>query len=396
MNIIVRKYGGKSVGSLERIREVASQIVEIHKRGVGLVVVVSAMADTTDQLLRYASEISKNPPQRELDMLVSAGERISMALLSIAIADLGHSAISFTGSQSGIITDDVHTRARIVEIRCVRIIEQLQRGKIVIVAGFQGVSGKKEITTLGRGGSDTTAVALACALGAERCEIFSDVDGVYSADPKKIKNATHIPEMNYDVLCDMTFFGAKVVDMRAVQLALKYNMPLFLASSLSGEKNTMVTSKSMEGAGFIAVSSRQEIIFVTASLQEKMLEKFFSEMDRMRINICSPNIAFCGDHLDVSFWIQPSQAKETYDLLTELVGTDGFRAQEASIVAVTGHGIADSAEAISSVTKVIETAGLPFIQIGTTNHSIYMVMPIGYVSEAEELLHSKLIERKRI
>jgi len=201
MQITVQKYGGKSVATISRIKQVAKKIVKRQKSGEKLVVVVSAMSDTTDRLLEFAKLVSPNPPERELDMLLTAGERISMALLSMAIWCNGGRAISFTGSQSGIITDDNHTRARIVEIRANRIIEELNNDKIVIVAGFQGVSGRREITTLGRGGSDTTAVALACALGADVCEIYSDVDGIYSADPKKIKGARHIY-----VSCTFNFF----------------------------------------------------------------------------------------------------------------------------------------------------------------------------------------------
>src|SRR5262247_3807158 len=186
MAVIVQKYGGSSVADVDRLRKVAERVMRTRAEGHEVVVVVSAMGDTTDELLALAKSLSANPDRRELDMLLSAGERISMALLSIAIRELGGEAISFTGSQSGIITNDAHTSARIVEVRPFRVQDELARGKVVIVAGYQGVSYKKEVTTLGRGGSDTTAVALAAALGAEACEIYSDVDGVYSADPRVV------------------------------------------------------------------------------------------------------------------------------------------------------------------------------------------------------------------
>src|SRR6187549_353263 len=197
MSIVVQKYGGSSVADADKLRQVAQRVMKTRQAGHEVVVVVSAMGDTTDDLLGMAKKVSTNPDRRELDMLLSAGERISMALLSMAIRELGGDAISFTGSQSGIITNDRHVDARIIEVRPFRVLDELSRGKIVVIAGYQGVSYKKEITTLGRGGSDTTAVALAAALSAEYCEICSDVDGVYSADPRSVADARHLPELDF-------------------------------------------------------------------------------------------------------------------------------------------------------------------------------------------------------
>ena len=198
MPVIVQKYGGSSVADPGKLKLVAKRILETCERGNQVVAVVSAMGDTTDDLLALAKEISPNPPRRELDMLLTAGERISMTLLSMAIRELGGEAISFTGSQAGIITNDRHVDARIVEVRPYRVQDELERGKVVIIAGYQGVSYRKEVTTLGRGGSDTTAVALAAALGAEWCEICSDVDGIYTADPRIVKDASRIPVLSYE------------------------------------------------------------------------------------------------------------------------------------------------------------------------------------------------------
>jgi aspartate kinase len=216
---IVQKYGGSSVADLDRLGRVADKIVDAKKRGHRVVVVVSAMGKTTDALLSQARQVDPEPPRRELDMLVSTGERVSMALLSIAIQKRGFEAISFTGSQAGILTSDRHFDARIVAIKPHRVEEELDRGKIVIVAGYQGVSEKKEITTLGRGGSDTTAVALAAALHAERCEIYSDVDGVYSADPRVVPEAMHLPEIDHETLQVAAEAGAKVLNAQAVEWA---------------------------------------------------------------------------------------------------------------------------------------------------------------------------------
>jgi aspartate kinase len=219
MGIIVQKYGGSSVADVARIRRVAERVQARRAEGHRLVVVVSAMGDTTDELLTLAKQVSVDPPRRELDMLLTCGERISMALLSMALQELDVPAISFTGSQSGIITDESHAAARIVEVRPIRILEELDRGKVVIVAGYQGVSRQREVTTLGRGGSDTTAVALAAALSAEVCEIYSDVEGVFSADPRLVPEARKLTSLSYDEMQELASAGARVLNAQAVEWA---------------------------------------------------------------------------------------------------------------------------------------------------------------------------------
>src|SRR4030081_3087795 len=215
MSIVVQKYGGSSVADVTRIKEVAGRVMRPRREGHDVVVVVSAMGDTTDDLLGLARQVSPNPDRRELDMLLTAGERISMALLSMAIRELGGDAISFTGSQSGIITNDRHVDARIVEVRPFRVQDELDRGRVVVVAGYQGVSYRKEVTTLGRGGSDTTAVAMAAALGAEWGEIWSDVDGVYTADPRVVPQARRIATLSYEETQELAESGAKVLNGQA-------------------------------------------------------------------------------------------------------------------------------------------------------------------------------------
>jgi aspartate kinase len=235
--ILVQKYGGSSVADPEKLGRVADRVVAARRAGFDVVVVVSAMGKTTDQLLALAREVAAEgePPRREMDMLLSTGERVAMSLLSIAIQARGEAAISFTGSQSGIITNDRHCDARIIEVRPHRIEDELARGRIVIVAGYQGMSYRREITTLGRGGSDTTAVALAAALGAERCEIYSDVDGVYSADPRVVAEAQHLPEMSYETLQEMAESGAKVLCAQAVEWARRAGVVLFARSTFAVE-----------------------------------------------------------------------------------------------------------------------------------------------------------------
>ncbi|MEH0930658.1 aspartate kinase [Micromonospora sp. CPCC 205558] len=246
MALVVQKYGGSSVANAERIKRVAERIVAARKAGDDVVVVVSAMGDSTDELLDLANQVSPLPPGRELDMLLTAGERISMALLAMAIHNLGYEARSFTGSQAGVITTSVHGRARIIDVTPGRLKGALDEGSVVIVAGFQGVSqDTKDVTTLGRGGSDTTAVALAAALHADVCEIYTDVDGIFTADPRIVPNARHIQQITYEEMLELAACGAKVLHLRSVEYARRAGLPIHVRSSYSTNTGTMVTG-SME------------------------------------------------------------------------------------------------------------------------------------------------------
>jgi aspartate kinase len=243
MSLVVQKYGGSSVGDAEKIKRVAQRIVDARREGHDVVVVVSAMGDSTDELLDLAQQVSPLPPPRELDMLLTAGERISMALLAMAIANLGFEARSFTGSQAGVITDSSHGRARIIDVTPGRIRTALDAGYIAIVAGFQGVSqDTKDITTLGRGGSDTTAVALAAALDAEACEIYTDVDGVFSADPRIVPTARKLDRISYEEMLEMAASGAKVLMLRCVEYARRYGVRVHVRSSFSDRTGTWVVA----------------------------------------------------------------------------------------------------------------------------------------------------------
>ena len=243
MGLVVQKYGGSSVADAGRIRVVAERIVATREAGNDVCVVVSAMGDSTDELLDLAQQVSAVPPARELDMLLTAGERISMALLAMAIAELGHEARSFTGSQAGVITDSVHGKARIIDVTPGRIRGALDAGAVAIVAGFQGVSqDTKDVTTLGRGGSDTTAVALAAALDASVCEIYTDVDGVFTADPRIVPAARRLPATTYDEMLEMAANGAKVLHLRCVEYAKRYDMPIHVRSSFSQRPGTIVAA----------------------------------------------------------------------------------------------------------------------------------------------------------
>jgi aspartate kinase len=263
MAVVVQKFGGSSVADIDKLKRVAVRVAARRRAGDAVCVVVSAMGDTTDDLLRLAKQVSTDPPRRELDMLLTAGERISMALLSIALQELGVEAISFTGSQAGIITTDAHATARILEVRPVRVRQELERGKVVIVAGFQGVSERKEITTLGRGGSDTTAVALAAALSAD-CEIYSDVAGVFTADPRVVPGARRQEELSYEEMQALAQAGARVLNAQAVEFARTTGIAIRARSTFGGPEETVVRAGS--GAARIAgVAVEKELALISVA-----------------------------------------------------------------------------------------------------------------------------------
>jgi aspartate kinase len=278
--IIVQKYGGACLETPAKIRAVASSLADLHNRGHRVVAIVSAMGKTTDELVKTAYQVSSHPNRRELDMLLTTGERISMSLMSMALSDLGIPAISFTGSQAGVMTDESHSSARIIDVRPVRVREELDRGRIVVLAGFQGVNPvTKEITTLGRGGSDTTAVAMAAVLKADCCEIIKEVDGVCSADPHIVANAKPIRQLDFASLSEMCFWGAKVLHFRSVELAQSQNVPLVLKKWGGGEEHGTQVMKGvagMESGKVLAVNSmaRVEHVEIDSSDLNQGFEKF--------------------------------------------------------------------------------------------------------------------------
>jgi aspartate kinase len=261
MNVVVQKFGGSSVADVEKVRRVAERIAVTRKDGRRVCVVVSAMGKTTDELLALARQISGSPARRELDMLLTAGERISMALLAMALEELGVPAVSFTGSQAGILTDERHASARIVEVRPVRVWEELDRGRVVIVAGFQGVSPRKEVTTLGRGGSDTTAVALAASLGAD-CEIYSDVDGVYTADPRVVTSPRRLDEISYEEMQELARAGAKVLNADAVEFAREKGIAIHARATSGSTAETVVRGHAAPGSRIAGVASQKNLALV--------------------------------------------------------------------------------------------------------------------------------------
>ncbi len=307
--LIVQKFGGSSVANPERIKRVAQRVVETERKGHDVVVVVSALGDTTDQLLDLARQISQAPPERELDMLMATGEQVSVALLAMAIEELGERAISFTGAQVGILTDGTHTKAKIIDVNARRIHEELAKERIVIVAGFQGVSMSQEITTLGRGGSDLTAVALAKALGATVCEIYTDVDGVFTADPRIVPAARKLSAISYDEMLEMASLGAQVMQARSIFVAKRFDVPIHVRSSFSAREGTMITKAAgaMEDVVVSGVTLQKDEAKVTIQdVPDKpgMAAQIFRELAERDLNVdmIVQNVSREGS-TDVSFTV---------------------------------------------------------------------------------------------
>jgi aspartate kinase len=334
MSLVVQKYGGSSVGGAEQIKRVAQRIVDARRGGNDVVVIVSAMGDTTDDLLDLAQQVSPLPPPRELDMLLTAGERISMALLAMAIANLGFEARSFTGSQAGVITDSVHGRARIIDVAPGRIREALDAGYIAIVAGFQGVSqDTKDITTLGRGGSDTTAVALAAALDADACEIYTDVDGVFSADPRKVPNAKKLARISYEEMLEMAASGAKVLMLRCVEYARRYGVKVHVRSSFTDRDGTWVVGVSEEEqveqaiiSGVAHDLSEARVTVVGVPDKPGEAAAIFRTIADAEVNIdmIVQNVSGSTGRTDVSFTLPRSDGQRAMTALEKVRSEIGF------------------------------------------------------------------------
>ena len=336
MALIVQKYGGSSVADAEGMKRVAARIVATKKAGNQVVVVVSAMGDTTDELIDLANQVSPIPPGRELDMLLTAGERISMALLAMAINNLGFEAQSFTGSQAGVITDSTHGKARIIDVTPGRIREAIDGGNIAIVAGFQGISqDTKDITTLGRGGSDTTAVALAAALDADVCEIYTDVDGIFSADPRAVPSARKLETVTYEEMLELAAAGAKVLHLRCVEYARRYNLPIHVRSSFSPLEGTWVVENHPEGgtmeqaiiAGVAHDKSEAKVTIVGVPDRTGVAARIFQALadNDLNIDMIVQNVSAAATGLtDISFTLPKADGAEATTVLKKIQGEVGF------------------------------------------------------------------------
>jgi aspartate kinase len=403
VGLVVQKYGGSSVADAAAIKRVAQRIVATKKEGHEVVVVVSAMGDTTDELLDLAQQVSPLPPARELDMLLTSGERMSMALLAMAIGDLGHEARSFTGSQAGVITDSAHGRARIIDVTPGRIRQALDGGAIAIVAGFQGVSqDSKDITTLGRGGSDTTAVALAAALNADVCEIYTDVDGVFTADPRIVPVARRIPHITYEEMLEMAACGAKILHLRCVEYARRYGIPIHVRSSFSTLTGTWVSDQGSEQADMEqaiisgVAHDRSEAKITVVGVPDKVGEAatIFSSVAAADVNIdmIVQNVsAVDTNRTDISFTLPASDGRKGVEALTAIQNTVGFESLRyddgIGKVSLIGAGMRSHPGVSAKFFSSLADAGVNIEMISTSEIRISVVVRAADVDAAVTAIH---------
>jgi len=399
MPLLVQKYGGTSVGSPERIHHVAERIVRTRRGGADLVVVVSAMGDATDDLIDLARQVSPRSHPREMDMLLTAGERISMALVSMAVNDRGQEAVSFTGSQSGIVTDASHTRAKILEVKADRIREELKRGRVVIVAGFQGVSKDREVTTLGRGGSDTTAVALAAALEATECEIYTDVDGVYTSDPRIVPGARKISRLSYDEMLELASLGAKVLHNRSVEIARRFNVPMHVRSSFNWNEGSRVArGDSMEQViirGIAHDTDVAKIALVGVPDRPGVASEIFQAVGGQGVNVRMIVQASGADGKnDVTFTVGSHEVNTVLPVLEEVRKKIGARAflydPDVAMLSVVGEGLATSPGTAGRVFSALAAAGVNIDLISTSSITITCVVRQADAERAVRSLHEAL------
>src|SRR6185312_11530105 len=390
--IIVQKYGGVCLETPAKIRAVARSLADLHGRGHRVVAIVSAMGTTTDQLIQMAHQVSPAPNRRELDMLLTTGERISMSLMSMALADLGVPAISFTGSQAGVMTDQSHSSARILDVRPVRVREELDRGRVVVLAGFQGVNPvTKEITTLGRGGSDTTAVAMAAALKAECCEIIKEVDGVCSADPRIVANFKPLRQLDFASLSEMCFWGAKVLHFRSVELAQSQNVPLAVKKWGGAEHGTQVMREvaGMENGKLLAVNStaRIEHVEIDSADLNQGFEKFAQHLKKHSLSW--PQL-LASAFADGKTRIMLSSDSESLDtLLRTLEGGMGLRKQRATLssVTLTCFGAVSSSLPFTAI-QVLQQHGIVADKYVLSPQSLSFFVPVESREAAVRALHA--------
>jgi aspartate kinase len=405
MSIVVQKYGGSSVGDAAGIKRVARRIVDTRLSGHDVVVVVSAMGDTTDELRDLAEQVSPAPPPRELDMLLTAGERISMALLAMAIAELGQTAKSFTGSQAGVITDSAHGKAKIIDITPGRIENAIQQGAIAIVAGFQGVSqDTKDITTLGRGASDTTAVALAAALGAEVCEIYSDVDGVFTADPRLVEAARKLDHISHEEMLEMAACGAKILHLRCVEYARRYHIPIHVRSSFSQKEGTWILPDPPEGADVMEQAiiagiahDRSEAKVTVVGVPDKVgvAARVFEALADAEINIdmVVQNISAQATGLtDISFTLPRADGQTAMAALARLQSEVGYDRlmydDEIGKVSLIGAGMRSHPGITAKFFAALANAGVNIEMISTSEIRISVIVDEADVASAVQATHT--------
>ena len=396
--LIVQKFGGSSLANPQLIQNVAKRIAHYRKCGNELVVVVSALGDTTDELIELAKKISDNPPEREMDMLLSTGEQISVALLAMAIHELGYQVISLTGSQVGIITDTTHTKARIVNIRTGKIRNELKKGKIVIVAGFQGMTPGKDITTLGRGGSDLTAVALAKSLQADECEIYTDVEGIFTTDPRIEPNARKIEAITYDEMLEMASLGAQVMQARSIEVAKKFDVPIHVRSSFSKRPGTMIIKevKKMEDILVTGVTlNRGESKITICNVPDKpgIAAKIFKELSCGGINVdmIVQNVSHTRS-TDISFTINKNEAPLAIKLTTraarEIGDVQVLQDDDIARLSIIGVGMKTHSGVAAKMFETLAHNKINIEMISTSEISISCIIKKKFAETAVRALHA--------
>jgi len=406
VSLVVQKFGGTSVADPDRIRAVAEHVVRTSRQGHQVVVVVSAMGRTTDDLMRLATEVTSQPSGRELDMLLTSGERISMALLCMAIADLGTQAESLTGSQAGIVTDTDHGRAKILEVRADRVRDALAAHRVPVVAGFQGVSIARDITTLGRGGSDTTAVALAAALGAEACEIYTDVSGVFTADPRIVPTARRLPRVSFEEMLEMAATGGRVLALRSVEFARNHGVPLHVRSSFTWEPGTWITERGsadeageagMEQAIISAVThdtSEAKVTINGVPDQPGIAARLFRALADRSINVdmIVQNVSV-GGHADISFTAPkadlPASLEVTRAVADELGAGDVTHDAAIARVSLIGAGMKTHPGVAATMFQTLAESGVNILMISTSSIRISCVVRSDAVEQAVAALHTR-------
>ena len=398
MSRIVMKFGGTSVSNIERICHVADLVEEVAREGHEVVVVVSAMAGDTDRLIRLAHHITPAPPEREIDMLLSSGERITSALLTMALTARGRTSRSFSGRQVGIHTDSTHTKARIEHIESGRLLSALSAGIIPVVAGFQGISPSEDVTTLGRGGSDTTAVALAVALSADRCDIYTDVTGVFTADPNMVPRARKLTRISYEEMLEMAALGAKVLHSRSVEFAMRYRMPLRVLSTFSKDPGTLVTEedKMMEQmvvSGVTLDRNQAQVVVCDVPDRPGLAASLFRELsdNAVIVDMIVQNVG--QDHLtDISFTVPRSEARKTIRIAREValrIGAGEVRSREdISKISIVGVGMRSHSGVAARMFETLAAEGINILMISTSEIKISCLIDEKYGELAARVIHS--------
>jgi len=400
MTCIVQKYGGSSVADVDKLRKIARLVAEGKRQRIDIAVVVSAMGKTTDNLLSMARDISPKPPRREMDMLLSTGERITMSLLCMALHELGIDAVSLTGSQAGIITNDRHNDAQVIEVRPFRVQDEMAKGKVVIIGGFQGVSYKRDITTLGRGGSDTTAVALAAALDAERCEIYSDVDGVYSANPAMVSDARHLPEVSYPEMQEMSTAGAKVLNAHAVQFAKEKNIAIYARSSFQPGRETIIRRLSpgtIIGVQAVVREERVERIRLSGSDVLQRFNQVLSYLESEQVPVKEVNVTQiddAGDHSKASCVVSAGHIygwEQIKDDMKEKVGPDIIFDNDLATVSLIGEGLNRNNQTLLGTIDLLKQHDITVSGITTTSFRISLLVPQDRIDQSVQLCHARWV-----